>query len=385
MKKQIIILQRLALSFALVLITCFNLMAQGKDSVTLEVGDKAPALNYGHWLKGTPVKEYKKDRLYLVEFWATWCGPCIQMMPHLSKIAREQANDVTVIGCNIWEGSHDTTGKPYDTYLPRITRFVKGMGKNMDYNVITDNNAQYMGNHWMKAAGQDGIPCTFMIKNGTILWIGHPIEIDSIINLVHKGNYDVAAEKKRRAEQRVAEANGPMKKFGEDITNVEKLVKEARYDKAYAIVDSGATTGSAMAGAYGFFKFQLLLEHFAEDTAMRFCRKWQATKPGYRLSTAAVIGSKDGLSKDTYQYALNIWKQGDGYNDKDGYYSPMTCDNMANLYAKMGDYNLAAEKEQLAINEGKQALKENKFPGLIMEATIKEYETKLAKYKNGGK
>lgn len=378
--------QRATLTFALTFFTCFNLMAEGKDSVTLEVGDKAPLLNYGHWLKGTPVKEYQKDRLYLVEFWATWCGPCIQMMPHLSKIAKDRVKDVTVIGCNIWEGSHDTTGKPYDTYLPRITRFVKGMGNNMGYNIITDNNAQYMANHWMVAAGQEGIPCTFMIKNGTILWIGHPIELDSMINLVQTGKYDVIAEKKKRAAARVAEANGPFQKFGESIKRSDSLIKNKQYDQAYAILDSGLKhSDTNFSGAYGFFKFQLLLEHFNEDTAMRFCRVWQATKPGFRLSTAGLIGSKDGLSKETYEYALDIWKQGDGYHDKDGYYSPMTRSSMANLYAKMGDYKQAVENEQLAIDEGKQALKENKFPGLVMDTTIKDYEANLEKYKKGEK
>lgn len=379
-----LLIRKTLLVFALVFLTTFNLMASGRDSITLAIGDKAPLLNYGHWLKGTPVKEYQKGRLYLVEFWATWCGPCIQMMPHLSKVARERGKEITIIGCNIWEGSHDSKGKPYDSYLPRITKFVKSMGKNMDYNVITDNNAQYMASHWMVAAGQGGIPCSFMIKDGTILWIGHPYKLDSVLNVVQSGKYDIAAEKKRIEDERAAEANGPMKEFSANYTRFDKLVKGQEYEKALRLIDSCYDNAvKEVKGSYGFFKFQLLLEHFGEEKAMAFCRPWQAAKLGYRLSTAAIIGSKNGLSKSTYEYAMDIWKQGDGYNDKDGHYSPMTKTYMANLYAKMNDFKQAIELQEAAIEEGKQALKENKYPGQILDTTIDKWQAQLKKYQNG--
>src|SRR5262245_37552422 len=57
-------------------IACVAGLALAADEPTLKVGDKAPKLQTGKWIQGDPVKEFEKDKAYIVEFWATWCGPC---------------------------------------------------------------------------------------------------------------------------------------------------------------------------------------------------------------------------------------------------------------------------------------------------------------------
>lgn len=354
-----------------------TLNAQEQSTVKLEVGDKAPELRYGQWLKGSPIKEYEKGRLYIVEFWATWCGPCKMAMPHLSKLAKEREKDVTVIGVNIWEGSHESNKQPYDSYLPKIKRFVEGMGDNMAYNVITDNNEEFMGNNWMKAAGQDGIPCSFMIKEGTVLWIGHPIQLDSIIQVVMNDKYDVAAERQKRIKIREEKANGPEAKFGKIYAAMEKAVKEAQYNKAIAILDSGIVEIPSWESPLNFFKFQTLIDHFSENEAMSFVRKWQATNPGYKGSVGAVIARKEGLSKDSYLYSIKLLTELIDNPQP----APAMYSEIANAYVNMGDYKGAVEAQDKAVSTAKQALKENKYPGFITEDIIKEYEETLAGYK----
>jgi len=80
---------------------------------------------------------------------------------------------------------------------------VKGQKKlgRLTYNVIADNNAGDMGNKWLKAAGQEGIPCSFVIDKGRIVWIGHPYYIDSILSAVVAGTFDVEATKKKIAAE----------------------------------------------------------------------------------------------------------------------------------------------------------------------------------------
>src|SRR5207247_336463 len=54
--------------------------------LTLKVGDAAPELKVEKWVKGDPISSFEKGRVYVVEFWATWCGPCIKNIPHLTEL-----------------------------------------------------------------------------------------------------------------------------------------------------------------------------------------------------------------------------------------------------------------------------------------------------------
>src|SRR5690349_10263705 len=81
----------------------FAAAAQGA-SPKLTVGNPAPKLQVAKWVQGEPVKEFSKDNAYIVEFWATWCGPCRESIPHLNEIYKKYKDKgLVVIGQDVWE------------------------------------------------------------------------------------------------------------------------------------------------------------------------------------------------------------------------------------------------------------------------------------------
>lgn len=44
-----------------------------------------------------------RDKLVVLDFWATWCGPCAMQAPILDRVARKYPDDVVVLGINVGE------------------------------------------------------------------------------------------------------------------------------------------------------------------------------------------------------------------------------------------------------------------------------------------
>ena len=89
----------------------------------LGVGDAAPALEVNGWLHGEPVKLFAPGTVYVVEFWAAWCGPCVANVPHLTELARAYSGRVTVIGAT----SPDRSGNSLDA----VARFIAVKGERL--------------------------------------------------------------------------------------------------------------------------------------------------------------------------------------------------------------------------------------------------------------
>ena len=134
---------------------------------TLKVGDPAPKLQTGKWVQGDAVKDFEKGKAYVVEFWATWCGPCRVSIPHLNETyTKYKDKGLVVIGQDCWEKDDDL-----------VAPFIEKMGEKMTYRVALDDKSHdekgQMAKTWMEAAGQNGIPSAFLVDTkGVIAWIG---------------------------------------------------------------------------------------------------------------------------------------------------------------------------------------------------------------------
>ena len=202
--------------------------AQEPKKPTLKVGDRAPALSEGKWVKGDPVSEFESGTVYVIECWATWCGPCIAAIPHVTELQKKFEGKVVVIGQNMWE-----------TDPSKVEPFVKAQGDKMGYRVVMDEPSGqngHMAKTWMAAAGQNGIPCSFIVdQDGKIAWIGHPMAMEPVLEKVVAGKWDAAAAK-AEAEKASAEEEKAMA-AAETMSKLGSLAQAGKWDEFYAEAD----------------------------------------------------------------------------------------------------------------------------------------------------
>ena len=164
-------------------LSCFGTGAV-MASAKLKVGDKAPPLTVSTWLLGPEVKGFEAGSVYVVEFWATWCGPCRQIMPHMGDLQEEyRSKGVTFIG--FASEANDKEEK--------VKAFVAKQGPKLGYSFAFGNGTE-THEAYMKASGQNGIPCSFVVdRQGNIAYIGHPLFLDVVLPKVLDGSWDPRA------------------------------------------------------------------------------------------------------------------------------------------------------------------------------------------------
>jgi thiol-disulfide isomerase/thioredoxin len=126
----------------------------------------APALKLGKFFKGKAIDKLDPKNVYVIECWATWCGPCKAAIPHVTELAHAY-KDVTFVGVAVWEKGADK----------EIAAFVKGMGNKMDYNVC--RSTKDFEEKWLQANGVKGIPHAFIVKDNKIVAHVHPGSLEA--------------------------------------------------------------------------------------------------------------------------------------------------------------------------------------------------------------
>lgn len=152
-----------------------------------ELGMLAPPLKISKWIKGAPVDlaAGKGTNIFVVEFWATWCGPCRITIPRLSEYQRRfKDQGVVIVGI-----STETAAE--------VVPFVNRQGDTMDY-VVGLDDAQATAQAYMGAFGVPGIPHAFVVdQQGRIVWHGNPLEgLDQVLQAIVEGRYDVELVKR---------------------------------------------------------------------------------------------------------------------------------------------------------------------------------------------
>ncbi|HNO78615.1 MAG TPA: TlpA disulfide reductase family protein [Phycisphaerae bacterium] len=187
---------RLALTFVLALgLAATSVQAQ------LKVGDVAPPVTVTDWIKGKPMDVLKdnKGKVIVLEFWATWCGPCIQMIPSNTDLY-ERYKDKGLVFIGVTD-----TGQGQQ--LSAVQAFVGQQGDRMSYPIAFDST-QKTDMAYVQGTGAVGIPHAVVIgKDGKIAWFGHPMEPmmeDTIKDLLLDRFDPKRAEKEAALQEKLA-------------------------------------------------------------------------------------------------------------------------------------------------------------------------------------
>ena len=234
--------------FALVWIQSFSIGKVVPER--LGVGSTAPKLNVAHWIqngggKFKKVTTFESGKVYVVEFWATTCGPCVQSMPHLAELQTKFADK----GLQIISISSEPLDE-VKQFLKKQIPLEDGTKVSIDevtkaYCLTTDPDGS-SDSDYMAAAAQDGIPCAFIVgKDAKIEWIGHPMEMDDVLDSVLGDSWD---REKFLAEQKLIE---------EIQKTIGGLIRKKQYAEAAAAIDAFVSKVSDKRIQFGLYKSKI--------------------------------------------------------------------------------------------------------------------------------
>jgi thiol-disulfide isomerase/thioredoxin len=333
--------------------------------LTLRVGDQAPSLRSVTWLKDDPGEHFIRGKVYVVEFWATWCGPCSRSSAHLSDLAKKYTGRVTIIGISTREME-----KARNVDVAFIADFVRRNSAQMDYSVAMDDIARNRTyREWANAAGLSGIPVAFIVdQESRTVWAGHPEDLETPLVEALEGRIDLVASQ----------------------SSLDALVRKQSATKVFREAMQREDWPAAIAEANVRIQEQPLFEvrefwaivaarlHFDADDAMRYARKKAGESDfvaslgfsGGRASDAfldgiaGVIAGQRGLPTATYAFAVQRIEAILERSAKSYYW----WNALAQLRTQLGEFQGAVRAMERAL-EGMESMPQADAPHLQTKHT----------------
>lgn len=129
----------------------------------VRIGQAAPEISAQGWINSKPLSLAKlRGKVVVVEFWATWCPPCRQTIPHLNRLHNAYKDRGVVLLSLTDQAAHE------------VEPFAREM--QMTYPVG-------FGSATGGAYGVSSIPHAIVIgRSGKVAWEGHPMtDLDKAI------------------------------------------------------------------------------------------------------------------------------------------------------------------------------------------------------------
>jgi len=190
------------------------------------VGSRAADIDIEHWIEEghepvQPFRSFEPGKIYVIEFWATWCPYCGDVFQLLASLQRKYADQgLTVIAVG------NEPPEAVKAFLADTSPETRAAAEAARHCVLTTDPDDSVFRDYMDAVADIGIPTAFIIgRQGIVEWIGHAQDIEEPLRMVVEDRWDrtAFAEKTRKIESVRASVKG-----------VEELLQNGRQTEAVA-------------------------------------------------------------------------------------------------------------------------------------------------------
>ena len=187
-------------------------------------------INVTDYISNIPIDKSFKNKFIVLEFWATWCAPCISAVPHINELQNKFKSNNDLIFISITDEKAEK---------------IKNTLKHIEFNSIVISD-QTKKTH--KSLNVSAIPITILIDNkGVVKWKGNPEELnEELIKKFIKGKISYKANEEKNNVKCIKSEDDKKNEDLEDL--IFKIIKDKSTKYSFTLINTNGNNSMLVNG-----------------------------------------------------------------------------------------------------------------------------------------